>query len=128
MVVCTAPGWFSLNLCILSMAVVVQVGFRDDTSYLTAHYGGRGPSISNDVNGPTSTRVSTPLATRHTLATAVPDESLLSGRRHIGNAGAVEEGARGEEVQTRAQPPCKTRGTLSEQLASIGKAAEDITA
>lgn len=121
-------SWLFITLRVHPVAVVIQVGFRDDTSYLTSHYGRGGPSVSNDVNGPTSTRVSTPRTSQHTRATAIPDESVPSGRRHIGNAGAVEEGAGGEEVQRRAQPPCKTRGTLSEQLASIGKAAEDITA
>lgn len=110
------------------MALIVQVGFRDDTSYLTAHYGGRGAAVSSDVNGTTSTSVSPPRATRRTQATAIPEESSPTGRRHFRNVGAAEEGTGGEEVQRRAQPSCKTRGTLSEQLASIGKAAEDITA
>lgn len=123
-----------------------KVGFRDDTSYLAAHYGGRvrgrtgGRTSHNDLSAPhdkTETAPWTPTIPLYTDAPAkvpqqeggkTPRKSQTTvgkgenGRRHMHGASNAGGGA------TRVAGGVSVRPTLSEQLESIGRAAEGITA
>ncbi|CAM9158434.1 unnamed protein product [Ectocarpus sp. 12 AP-2014] len=107
-----------------------QVGFRDDTSYLTAHYGGRSPRRTARVtaNGiPRPPEKASPVGSQ-----ADPTVKTIAPTRGSSPASAGVDVSRGETVGVGARKAGEgrflVRPTLSEQLASIGKAAEDITA
>lgn len=107
-----------------------QVGFRDDTSYLTAHYGGRSPRRTARA---TSHGIPRP-SDKPSPVDSQPDSTTksIAPIRASGSASAGVAVARGEMVGVGARNAGEgsvlVRPTLSEQLASIGKAAEDITA
>lgn len=145
---------------------MLQVGFRDDTSYLALHYGGGrntprpiaqaaaakdASSTVRDARGQnqhdSSSSPSTLLAVAQpnptaTSSTPTPRYSrnptaLTGGRnRHSnrsgggrGGAGGADRGAEGNAsaVVGGGVGGASIRPTLSEQLASIGKVADDIT-
>ncbi|CAN0118601.1 unnamed protein product [Pylaiella littoralis] len=113
-----------------------QVGFRDDTSYLAAHYGG---GISRQAASVTAEKVSSSRgatsahSTLDLTAKSIPSTSYThtTPSLHTPKRSNVDAG-RGRALQAGArrtgEAAALVRPTLSEQLASIGKAAEDITA
>lgn len=159
-----------MDLFRLSILVLPQVGFRDDTSYLAAHYGGGGGgrgrrtprSIAQtattheastlrdarrDVNlqqdsSSSGSIPSTPAVARPdpnpnpnaTSSTRTPrcsrNRTTLSGsagRNRHSRSGSGGGGA-DHQIADSGGVAALMRPTLSEQLASIGKAVEDITA
>lgn len=144
--------------------ILLQVGFRDDTSYLAAHYGGgrtprsiaqtaaaseastlrdarnlyqqqdkcRISSTTLGVSRPSPNAISSSSAPRCGRI-PTPPSGLADRNRHSsrsssssGGGGADRRGANNAAVE--GSGVTSIRPTLSEQLASIGKAAEDITA
>lgn len=116
---------------------VRKVGFRDDTSYLAAHYGGgitRQPAraTTNKIpssRGATSVRTLDITAQQSTAsASNAPTSSPIVPNRKRSNGNAGKGGAVQAGARKIGETAALVRPTLSEQLASIGKAAEDITA
>lgn len=103
------------------------MGFRDDTSYLTAHYGGRSPrrTARATTHGiPRPPEKASPVGsqsdpTAKPIAPARGSRSAVAGDREEMVGGVARNAGEGR---------VSVRPTLSEQLASIGKTAEDITA
>lgn len=135
-----------------------QVGFRDDTSYLAAHYGcrsdntgrsigdrGKGQSIQQKQPPPTGDNHAD---NEQEHRTTCQTHTQFSAQQHLdaGQGGSVEHAKCTKMAKrTRATEEVGTgnssdvasldgagargvRPSLSEQLASIGKAAEGITA
>lgn len=116
----------------------VKVGFRDDTSYLAAHYGG---GISRQAASVTAKKVSSSRgatsahSTLDLTAKSIPSTSnthttpsLHTPTRKRSNVDAGRGRALQAGARRTGEAAALVRPTLSEQLASIGKAAEDITA
>lgn len=131
-----------------------QVGFRDDTSYLDAHYGGRTgrrrvsfsnanrsnsaqlvETMSNNevpvqgetprlVEGTTGSPDGDRSAGLHCGGTRSPSDNQSSRRCSRGTPPGVDAFTAGAGI---GDGTALKRPNLSEQLASIGKAAENIT-
>lgn len=126
---------------------MLQMGFRDDTSYLNAHYGNsnsrtvssflglasqlqHGPPTERLSDGRQSTSTS---RIEQSSQTTVPTAKIINPRHvdppHERRKIRTHKTQHTELGTDPSDKGCKTiRPTLSDQLASIGKAAECITA
>ncbi|CAM9388645.1 unnamed protein product, partial [Hapterophycus canaliculatus] len=121
-----------------------KVGFRDDTSYLAVHYGGRVPG---QAGRPTSSDIApsppgarscprlsslrgkpTEMSTRPANGTcASTSRSAISKTTLASRADSTKDGGQADTRRAGEVGSSLVRPSLSEQLASIGKAAQEIT-
>lgn len=151
---------------VLRTNIMLQVGFRDDTSYLAVHYGGgritprpnaqtasakEASSTERDAIGlnqhnssgssstiltvaqPNPTATSSTPTPRCSRNATTPTGGRNRHSNRSGGGGGVGGADRGVEhnasaLVERGVGGASIRSTLSEQLSSIGKAADDITA